>query len=83
MAKGKKEFELTVAVWQNASEQLPAGTVVVFDDDEPTGIFVGRVKELTARGKTIEVASPSVGEGLEETAADAVVPTPPAPAPKK
>lgn len=75
MAKGKKEFELTMAVWQNASEQLPAGTVVTFEDDEPTGIFVGRVKELTARGKAIEVASPSEGDDSDEAAP----PAPPAP----
>jgi hypothetical protein len=45
-------------VWQNASEQLAAGTILTFEDDKPTGIFVGRVRELVDGGEAIEVASP-------------------------
>lgn len=53
-----KKFELLGPVWQNGSEQLEAGAILSFEDDEPTGIFVGRVKELVDAGDAIEVASP-------------------------
>lgn len=53
-----KKFELLGPVWQNAEEQLAAGTVLTFEDDEPTGIFVGRVRELVEAGEAIEVATP-------------------------
>lgn len=53
-----KKFELLGPVWQNAEEQLPAGAILTFEDDEPTGIFVGRVRELVDAGEAIEVASP-------------------------
>lgn len=53
-----KKFELLGPVWQNAEEQLPAGAILTFEDDEPTGIFVGRVRELVEAGDAIEVASP-------------------------
>jgi len=69
----KKKFELLTPVWQNGSEQMPAGTVVTFDKDEPTGIFVDRVKELTEPGAAVEVASPDVDKTPE------AVPTPPSP----
>jgi len=70
-----KKFELLGAVWQNATEQLPAGTVLTFEDDEPSGIFVGRVRELVEAGEAIEVASPKKGA----KAAEAEPPAPPAP----
>lgn len=71
----KKKFELLVPVWQNASEQLPAGSILTFEDDEPTGIFIDRVKELVAGGEPIEVASPKKGG----KATDVDPPAPPAP----
>lgn len=58
----KKKFELLSAVWQTPTEKLDAGTVVTFDDNEPTGIFVGRVRELTNSDAVVEVASPDKGE---------------------
>lgn len=70
-----KKFELLGPVWQNASEQLPAGTILTFEDDEPTGIFVGRVKELVSGGEAIEVASPKKGS----KGAEVDPPAPPAP----
>jgi len=82
----KKKFELTHAVWVNATEQLPVGEIVTFPDNEPTGIFIGRVKELTHGGEAIEVASPGKPgtDGSEqmpaETSSDAE-PVAPAPAP--
>ena len=83
----KKKFELTQAVWTSGSEQLPLGATVTFPDDEPTGIFIGRVRELTAGGDAIEVASPKVKPGTDgselmpaETSSDAE-PVAPAPAP--
>lgn len=86
-----KKFELTHAVWMNATEQLAAGTTVTFPDDEPTGIFIGRVKELTAGGDAIEVATPKKPgtDGSElmpaETSSDADVakPVPAPPTSKK
>lgn len=81
----KKEFELLQAVWVSGSEQLSAGSTVTFPDDEPTGIFIGRVRELTSGGNAIEVASPAKpgADGSEqmpaETSSDAApVPAPPA-----
>lgn len=69
-----KKFELTHAVWVNAAEQLAIGTAVTFPGDEPTGIFIGRVKELTQAGDALEIASP----------APAAEPEPaPAPPPRK
>lgn len=73
-----KKFELLGPVWQNASEQLAAGTVLTFEDDEPTGIFVGRVKELVDQGEPIEVASPKKG-GKAAPEPEAEPPAPPAP----
>lgn len=73
----KKKFELLVPIWQNASEQLPAGSILTFEDDEPTGIFIDRVKELVAGGEPIEVASP------KKTGKSAEVDPPAPPAPKK
>ena len=58
MAKSTKKYELLQAVWLSGSEQLPVGTAVTFPDNEPTGIFIGRVRELTAGGDAIEVATP-------------------------
>lgn len=52
------KFELISPVWQNAEERLAAGTVVTFEDDEPTGIFIGRVRELQDTDNVIEVATP-------------------------
>lgn len=57
-----KKFVLTASVWNNATEQLKEGQVVTFDDDEPTGIYVGRVRELTTGEDAIEVASPTKSE---------------------
>jgi hypothetical protein len=54
----KKKFELTSAIWQTPTDKLDAGTVVTFEDDEPTGIFINRVRELTDSGAVVEVASP-------------------------
>lgn len=67
----KQKFELLQAVWTSGTEQLAAGTTVTFENDEPTGIFIGRVKELTSGGDAIEVASPAPAAEPE--------PTPPAP----
>lgn len=58
MAK-KKQFVLTGSVWNSATEVLKEGQVVTFDNNEPTGVFVGRVRELTDTEDSIEVASPS------------------------
>jgi len=78
----KKKFELTSPVWQNAAEQIPAGTVVTFDDNEPAGIFIGRVRELNSAGEALEVASPAKAETAKElnaqTGEAAPVPAPPA-----
>lgn len=54
-----KKFELLGPVWQNATEQLAAGTILTFENDEPTGIFIDRVKELVSGDTVVEVASPS------------------------
>ena len=54
----KKKFELTSAIWQTPTAKLDAGTVVTFENDEPTGIFIDRVRELNTAGEAIEVASP-------------------------
>lgn len=59
-----KKFELTQAVWTSGTEQLAAGTTVTFPGDEPTGIFIGRVRELTDGGDALEVASPKKGKNL-------------------
>lgn len=88
MAKAaKKKFELLGAVWQNATEQLEAGSILTFENDEPTGIFVGRVRELVEGGKVIEVASPAAAEEAPEAEPEAPAEpetAPPAPpAPKK
>lgn len=83
----KKKFELLSAVWQTPTEKLEAGTVVTFDDNEPTGIFIGRVRELASGGNAIEVASPAKPgtDGSEqmpaETSSDAEPATAPVPAP--
>lgn len=69
-----KKFELTQAVWMNSTEQLAVGTAVTFPDDEPTGIFVGRVKELTQAGDAMEIASPTPASEPEPA---------PAPPPRK
>lgn len=62
MAAKKKQFVLTGAVWNSATEQLKEGQVVTFEDNEPTGVFIGRVRELTESENAIEVASPSKAE---------------------
>lgn len=59
MAAKKKQFVLTGSVWNSATEVLKEGQVVTFDNNEPTGVFVGRVRELTDTENAIEVASPS------------------------
>jgi hypothetical protein len=82
MAKtaAKKKFALTQAVWVNGSEQLPIGTAVTFDNDEPTGIFIGRVEELTDAGAAIDVSTPAEEKSDATLAKEAeAVPTPPAP----
>lgn len=89
MAKAaKKKFELLGAVWQNATEQLEAGSILTFENDEPTGIFVGRVRELVEGGKVIEVASPAAAEeqapeAEPEAPAEPEAAPPAPPAPKK
>lgn len=50
-----KKFELLSAVWVNGTEQLAAGKVVTFEKDEPTGIFIDRVRELVDAGDALEV----------------------------
>lgn len=83
----KKKFELLSAVWQTPTEKLEAGTVVTFDDNEPTGIFIGRVRELASGSNAIEVASPAKPgtDGSEqmpaETSSDAEPAAAPVPAP--
>ena len=87
MAKQSKKFELTHAVWMNSVEQLAVGTAVTFPNDEPTGIFIGRVRELTSGGEAIEVATPKTPgtDGSElmpaETSSEAEVAAAPVPAP--
>ena len=86
MAKQKK-FELTHAVCMTSVGQPAVGTAVTFPNDEPTGIFIGRVKELTSGGEAIEVASPKIPgtDGSEflpaETSSEAEVAAAPVPAP--
>lgn len=94
MAAKQKQFVLTGAVWNSATEQLKEGQVVTFDGNEPTGVFIGRVRELTDGENAIEVASPTKAElkkaakeGEEAKAAEVEeldeaaksVPVPPAP----
>lgn len=57
-----KKFVLTGSIWNSATEQLKEGQVVTFEDDEPTGVFIGRVRELVAGDDAIEVASPTKAE---------------------
>lgn len=85
MATKSKKFELTHAVWMNSVEQLAVGTAVTFPDDEPTGIFIGRVKELTGGGEAIEVASPKTPgtDGSELMPAETSSEAAPVPAPPK
>lgn len=79
-----KNFELLSAVWVNAIEQLPAGKVVTFEKDEPTGIFIGRVRELTEAGEALEIAAPPPAPAPEPEPAPAPEPEPaPAPPPRK
>lgn len=61
MAK-QKQFVLTGSIWNSATEQLKEGQVVTFEDNEPTGVFIGRVRELVASDDAIEVASPTKAE---------------------
>lgn len=85
----KKKYELTSAVWVNGSEQLPVGTPITFDGDEPEGIFIGRVQEITGSGDAINVSTPAAEKSeaaiakeskvKEKAKAEAEVPTPPAP----
>lgn len=87
MAKSTKKYELLQAVWVSGSEQLAAGSTVTFPENEPTGIFIGRVRELTSGGDAIEVASPAKpgADGIEqmpaETSSDAEPAAAPVPAP--
>lgn len=85
----KKKYELTSAVWVNGSEQLPVGTPITFDSDEPEGIFIGRVQEITGSGEAINVSTPAAekseaqlkkdAKAADKAKAEAEVPTPPAP----
>lgn len=87
MSKSTKKYELLQSVWVSGSEQLAAGTTVTFPENEPTGIFIGRVRELTSGGEAIEVASPKKPgtDGSElmpaETSSEAEVAAAPVPAP--
>lgn len=66
-----KKFELTTPVWQSPTDRLEAGTVVSFENDEPTGIFIDRVKELVETDKVVEVASPNVEKTEAQLAKEA------------